>query len=321
MSQISTPTPAPGRSLELLVKRIKEHQSPEAIVCSPDFIPDRDTGQLREVDIGVHLPSEGGEIFIAIECRDRKATQSVEWVEQLISKKQSVGADVLIAVTASEFYRPARIKALKNGILLARLSAKLPKEVAELAHSWFIKVRYLAPWVMNVELDIPAFTPVNDDSLFRHNLVDRLLTLQELGKVWANPNFVRSLPKYIEDFARAKYAKVGLVDIDAFLIVGDAEYPITGARLILELNYGEQELPLRAVQELNALDGQLIGNAMAYDFGTATDQLSEVIIDANSGELRWDLLARPLLKDGKVLIGAGLRAIKPVSITTMRLDL
>jgi hypothetical protein len=321
MSQTQIGTPRRGRSLELLVKRIREHQSPEAIVRSPDFIADRDTGEMREVDIGVHVPREGGETFIAIECRDRKAVQSVEWVEQLISKKQSVGADVLIAVTASDFFRPARIKALKNGVLLARLSKKLPNEVAELAASWFITMRYLAPWVVNVELDLPLFAPINDDSLFRHKVVDRLLSLQELAQVWANPSFVRSLPRHIEDFSRAKFAKVGLVDIDAFLVVGGVEYPITGARLVLELNYGEQVLPLRAVQELSALDDQLVGDATAYDFGTGTDQLSEVIVDANTGELRWDLLARPLLNEGKVLIGGRLRASKPVSITTMRLDL
>lgn len=79
--------PRQGRNLELLVKRIKEHVSPDAKVLSPEFVPDRDTGQLREVDIGIHIPENGGSIFIAIECRDRGAIQAVEWIEQLISKK------------------------------------------------------------------------------------------------------------------------------------------------------------------------------------------------------------------------------------------
>jgi hypothetical protein len=115
--------------------------------------------------------------------------------------------------------------------------------------------------------------------------------------------------------------KFNLVDIDAWLVVEGREFPITKAQLILELNFGEEELTLRGVQELRALDSQPIGEATAFEFGNGNAQLSEVIQDHESGELRWDVLGRPLLDEGKTLIGAALRSSKPVSLTSMRLDL
>jgi hypothetical protein len=301
--------------------RIKQHQSPHASVRSPDFVADVDTDELREVDIGIHIPTTDGETFIAIECRDRRARQSVEWIEQLISKKNSVKANVLIAVTASNFSRPARIKALRHGVLLARLSSKLPQELAALSSSLWLTTRYLAPVVHSVHIEAQSPALIHDDSVFRHRLTSKTLTLSELVQVWMNPNFVRSLPKYIDDFAMAKVMRFQLIDIDAWLITEQGEYPITKAELIVELNYGEEELTLRGVQELKALDAQPIGDAIVYDFGSRNDQLSEVIQDHGSSELRWDILAKPLLEEGKVLIGCNLRSAQPVSITTMRLDL
>jgi len=127
-----------GRNLELLVKRIREHQSPDALIRSPEFVPDKDTGQPREIDVGIRVPRDGGSVFVAVECRDRVSVQAVKWIEQLICKKQSIGADVLVAVTSSRFSKPARVKALKHGVILARMTPKLHEELAELASSFFI---------------------------------------------------------------------------------------------------------------------------------------------------------------------------------------
>lgn len=136
-----------------------------------------------------------------------------------------------------------------------------------------------------------------------------------------NPNFVCALPKYVGDFSKAKFTKFQLVQIDAWLVSEEGEYPITKVELVVELNYGEEEITLRGVQELRALDSQPIGEATVYEFGSKSDRLSEVIRDSGNGELRWDVLAKPLLEEGKVLIGGTLRSADLVSITTMRLDL
>lgn len=312
-----------GRELELLVKRIREHQLPDAAIHSPEFIPDVDTGHPREVDVGIRVARNGNSVFIAVECRDRGSVQAVEWIKQLICKKQSINANVLVAVTSSRFSKPARIKALKHGVILARMTPKLPAELAELASSFFITLRYLAPRIVSVDLQMPEHLNADlDDYRYRHILVDHDLTLAELAQVWTNPNLVCSIPRYVEDWSKAKFAKVELAEIDASVLLENGQqYPITGARIGYELNYGEVELPLRAVQELSALDVPSEFDAAAFSFAAGSETQSEIIVDTQTGELRWDLLGKSLLNEGKVLIGAGLKASKPVSITTMRLDL
>ncbi len=322
MSQPSRHAHRKGRSLELLVARIKQHQVPEATVHSPDRVPDRDTGQSREVDVGIHVPRNGGTTFIAIECRDRKAVQNVEWVEQLICKKQSIGADVLVAVTSSRFFRPARIKALKHGVILARMTKKLPEEIGELAKSFFITFQFVAPRILGVDLQLPSHLIEDLDAYrYRHLLVSRELTLIELAQVWSTPNLIRTIVKDIKNFSNSKFAKVVLAEIDANVLTNAEEFPIEGAKITFELNYGEVQLPLRAVHELTALDAPSSDDALAFAFGTQAETMSEVVVDSGSDTLRWDILGKQLLSQGKVLIGARLKASKPVGITTMRLDL
>ncbi|MBW4693351.1 MAG: restriction endonuclease [Lyngbya sp. HA4199-MV5] len=112
-----------GRNLELVIKKINNFLFPGATITSPEFVTDIDTGTSREVDIGIRFSTEQGSVFIAIECRDRGAVQDIQWIEQLISKKRSVQADVLIAVTSSDFTEPAKVKAFKNGVDIRNLEA------------------------------------------------------------------------------------------------------------------------------------------------------------------------------------------------------
>lgn len=318
----SARTPRKGRSLELLVKRIKEHQLPGAIVRSPEFVPDVDTGQQREIDIGIRVPRNGDSVFIAVECRDRGSIQAVEWVEQLISKKRSVRADVLVAVSSSRFSKPARVKALKQGVILARMSAKLPEELAELASSFFITLQYLAPRIVSVDLQVPGHLSADLDSYrYRHHLIDHELTLTELVQVWTTPNLVRTIPRFVQDWSRAKFVKIGVMEINASVVMDGQQIPIQGARVGYELNYGEVELPLRAVQELSVLDVPSDHDATAFVFGEGKEPQSEIIVDVLTGKLRWDILGKGMLSEGRVFIGATLKANQPVSITTVGIDL
>lgn len=322
MSKPQSRSPRKGRSLELLVKRIKEHQLPDATICSPEFVADKDTGQPREVDVGIRLPRNDSSVFVAIECRDRGAVEAVDWIEQLISKKQSISADVLIAVTSSRFSKPARIKALRHGVILARMTGKLPEEIAQLASSFFITLRYLAPRIVSVDLQIPSHLNADLESYtYRHALSDHELTLIEVAQIWTTPSLVRTIPRFVEDLSKAKFAKIDLAEINANVLADGREYLIQKARVAYELNYDEVDLPLRAIQELTLLDTSSDLDAMAYAFGSGNELQSEVIVDAQTGELRWDILGKSLLSEGKVLIGAGLNTSKPISITTMRLDL
>src|SRR4028118_456640 len=107
-----------GKSLELIIEKIQGLIMPGATIKSPEYVNDIDTGTPREVDVGIRVNTEQGSVFIAVECRDRGGVQDIQWIEQLIAKKESIQADVLIAVVTSNFTKPAKIKAFKKGICL-----------------------------------------------------------------------------------------------------------------------------------------------------------------------------------------------------------
>jgi hypothetical protein len=202
------------------------------------------------------------------------------------------------------------------------MSPKLPAELAELASSFFVTLRYLAPRIVSVDLLIPDHLNADLESYrYRHALVDHELNLTELAQVWTTPNLVRTIPRFVEDWDKAKFSKIDLADINATVLSGDQQYPIERVRIAYELNYGEIELPLRAVKELSVLDVTSDLDAIAFAFGEGNEPQSEIIVGAQSGELRWDVSGKNLLSEGKVLIGARLKARKSVTITTMRLDL
>jgi hypothetical protein len=123
-----------GKDLELLVAHLEDHLGPLGIrVESPDFIPDKDALQLREVDISLRSQIGSSNILVIVECRDRKGDEDVRWIEQLSKKRESVGADKAVAVSSSGFSEPAKIKAMKENIELRTLSEVDTDEIGK----WF----------------------------------------------------------------------------------------------------------------------------------------------------------------------------------------
>ena len=111
------------RQFELLVSRIEAALAPKgAVVRSPDRIPDKVTGQLREVDASIRLQVGTTPILITIECRDRVAIQDDTWIEQIAKKKEKIGASATIAVSSRGFTQPASISAQHFGIELRTLT-------------------------------------------------------------------------------------------------------------------------------------------------------------------------------------------------------
>lgn len=111
---------APGREwrqFELLVSRIEAALAPKgATVTSPDRIVDKVTGQPREVDASIRIQVGTTPILITVECRDRVATQDVTWIEQIATKRDSIGASATIAVSSTGFTEPALALARQRGI-------------------------------------------------------------------------------------------------------------------------------------------------------------------------------------------------------------
>jgi hypothetical protein len=110
---------AKSRMFEELIARIEETLvSQGAVVKSPDFITDKVTGSMREVDGSIRYQLGSTPILITIECRRRSTKDDARWIEQLRSKKEDIGALQTIAVSWKGFGQPAIVKAAKYGIEL-----------------------------------------------------------------------------------------------------------------------------------------------------------------------------------------------------------
>lgn len=111
------------REFERLIARIEADAGPRGLVVkSPDRLRCKLTGRLREVDASIRAQVGTAEMLVTIECRRRSKIQDVTWIEQLATKKSSIGADRTIAVSASGFSAAAQIAASHAGISLRKIS-------------------------------------------------------------------------------------------------------------------------------------------------------------------------------------------------------
>ena len=101
-----------GRDLERLVSMLEKGLASEDIVIkSPDYIVDTVINKKREVDVSIRQNLGIVEILTIVECRDRKETEDVTWIEQLVTKVKDMGAYRVIAVSSSGFSKGAKSKA------------------------------------------------------------------------------------------------------------------------------------------------------------------------------------------------------------------
>ena len=129
---------AASRQFEKLVALIESHLVPHgARVESPDHIPDRITGELREVDASVQYQVGSVPILITIECRDRTRVADVTWIEQIATKGENIGASATVAVSSKGFSKAALEKARFLGI-----ETRLLREVSNQAiQDWAQKMQ------------------------------------------------------------------------------------------------------------------------------------------------------------------------------------
>lgn len=153
------------RQFELLVARIEAALSPMgAKIVSPDKVPDRITGNMREVDATIRFAVDGRETLVTVECRDRQSLQDVTWIEQLVTKRDSIGADATIAVSSRGFSEPALRKASHFGIR-TRVTRELePSEVLQVlklqVHEACLRVNILHMNVrVHADMSPPAAPP------------------------------------------------------------------------------------------------------------------------------------------------------------------
>jgi hypothetical protein len=106
-----------SRLFEELIARIEAVAAPLGATVKPnDHIPDKKTGELRQVDASIRYQLGTVPILITVECRKRVKVDDATWIEQLRTKKEDIGAHHTIAVSVRGFSEPARIKAESYGI-------------------------------------------------------------------------------------------------------------------------------------------------------------------------------------------------------------
>lgn len=93
----------------------------EIKITSPDQILDKITGVTREVDVSLRARVGSHDVLIILECRDRRKSEDVTWIEQLATRRDDIGANKAIAVSSTGFTSGAKSKAHFKNIELRTL--------------------------------------------------------------------------------------------------------------------------------------------------------------------------------------------------------
>jgi hypothetical protein len=122
------PNESPSKNFERQIERIHRLLKAEGSeVTWNDRIPDPDNpSQARQIDITIR---KGGQTTL-VECRVHKSRQDVNWIQELIGRRESLRADAVIAVSASGFTAGAIAKAEKFGVILRDLWTLRQMEIA-----------------------------------------------------------------------------------------------------------------------------------------------------------------------------------------------
>jgi hypothetical protein len=126
--------PARTNQFQKLVYEVERQLAPlGAVVEESAMLPERVSGELREVDILISLDEGHHRVRIGIECQDRSRPATKQWVESIAKKHEELGINKTVLVSSSGFYAAARRRAeslFMSVIDIARISrADWPTEV------------------------------------------------------------------------------------------------------------------------------------------------------------------------------------------------
>lgn len=150
-----------GRDFEELVARLEKILAPSgAKITSPDSFPDLVTGSPREVDVSIKFTENEIDRLITVECRDRVRDEDTTWIEQLVTKRNDIGAWKTFAVASARFSQPAIVKAKQYGIEIRQFSeitdAAIAREWA--TNSSKLKLELLRPDIYLADLRVQSDT-------------------------------------------------------------------------------------------------------------------------------------------------------------------
>jgi len=138
----------PSSAFEQQVRRIYELIIESgADVTWNDHIGDPDNPpRTRQIDVTLR---RSGALTL-VECRMHKAPQDVQWIECLIARRISLGAQSVIAVSSSGFTSGALAKARQYGIITRDLRRLTDKEV----ESWGQRIELMVFYYQYSDLEV-----------------------------------------------------------------------------------------------------------------------------------------------------------------------
>jgi hypothetical protein len=136
----AVPEHAPHKRFERQIERIHRLlEDEETEITWDDHIPDPDTPtQPRQIDIALRRDRS----LTIIECRFHKNPQDVTWIEELMGRRISLGANAVIAVSGSGFTATAREKAKRYGVILRDIAALSEEEIRNWGRKRKLTINY-----------------------------------------------------------------------------------------------------------------------------------------------------------------------------------
>jgi len=279
-----------GKYFEDLISWIHMCLAENARVVPNAKIPDKDSGELRQVDIAIHVTEEPYRMLIVVEVRDRKRPVGSGYIEEIESKRDSVGADAAVIISKSGFTKPAKQKAVRHDIRIMTYDEALQHTWVEWAKMRTITVINRVFEVLNV--DIPADSICDDNSAkdfaalsnaplqpakikFQAEGEDKQFDANSLVNVVLNQN--PSMWADVEPNAppvRKKF-QIDITPQPIRLVAGTSLIPVRQLRITLNLKIVEEERQLTLSSLRSMENGSSVSDVLSakIPFGNGTAKL------------------------------------------------
>jgi len=231
-----------GREFEMLIMRLESAaKHVGARVESPYAVHDPTSDARREIDVAVI--GADGTVLVALECRDRAKKAGLDWIEQLITKAQAIGARRMVAVSRSGFTEGAQRRAEGAGMDLRTIARLADEDFV----SWMPRVA-ATPFSLEYPLTAVCVIPVDPTknalidgmplTALHLTLGDQAVTLRDLFLIVVLKRARRFAPELRRDQVDARHEI-------AYLLDGVAS---PEANKIVRIDFPEHDLVARTAQ-------------------------------------------------------------------------
>lgn len=201
--------PKRTNTFQKLILEVKRHLAAGAIVEESKLLIDQKTGAKVEVDVCIETSIAGNDVRFAIECTKLGRKATVEWVQRMLGKHESLPTDVVVLASSSGFSKNALKKAKASNIqtiILEDFSEKsgaglIPRIESLWVKSFGVSATKVVAEVKPAIGDIPErITLSPDNSVFAPNG-------SLIGPAIEVVNAILSCPAFVVEFGRQATAE------------------------------------------------------------------------------------------------------------------